>query len=246
MVPILRDQQFVAAIKNIKGLRKLHLQFPNIFLESGVSWYELYVPLTGIRNLTSLELYNFGADTGWIIKDLAKALSNCPDLKVLGLGRASNAIDDGSPEQIVLYGDDFLETLCREYRLLTHRLLKLHTLRLGWNICVIEEDPPHENEYDSDDSSDSAVAARSKIKEPSENFLDLLFDQHLLRTLHVCNGIVENPFSDMDYDGLKFDWAMFDDCSELDELSITRLDQQAKYWLNDIASNVRKLYFAGE
>jgi hypothetical protein len=56
MVPISRDQQFVAAIKNIKGLRKLHLQFPNIFLEPGVNGYKLYVPLTGILSLTSLEL----------------------------------------------------------------------------------------------------------------------------------------------------------------------------------------------
>jgi hypothetical protein len=193
-------------------------------VDDSVAVYNCYFPLKGFRNLTSLELYEFYADHGSVVKDLASCLCDSPSLKKLGLAFACEITEDD--DEAVLFGGprhetNFLERLCNCYgSTCKKRPLALETLRLGHGIYL--EQPSV--------STDS-------------HYLMKLVDVRSLQALHLYNGLVKNELDTSESCYRPVDWSPFtsEQCKSLRQLSVHRLEEDVTCWLKQEGSSVQEL-----
>jgi hypothetical protein len=181
------------------------------------------MPLTGFKNLTSLELYNFyGAQEEPLINEIVSLLSRCPQLKKLGLGLASDSDVTGNPE-ILIHPQrcDFLERLCIKYGCLEGALpLRLTNLRLGHRMFLYE-------------SLSTSVG----------NYIAKLINIEEIRTLHVFNGHMAEGAdgnATVDAEAVLIDWSLLDAC-KLRQLSASRMESDVRRWLNSRGNTVEEL-----
>ena len=217
---ILRNPELLGLLKNCQTLKQLTIQFASQHLEDRDHAFNCSIPLKGFRDLTALELYKFYGDEDLLVKDIAGVLIECPRLKTLGLAFACDCDCDEFPEAIVLEGDcQFLENLCVQYASRRGATpLVLETLRLGLGMCLYA-------------SSSPAVG----------NFLTKLVNVSGLRTLHVFNGSIKYGSIDDDSQPMEIDWSLLDACKSLHQLSVTRLEDDVRLWLNNGGKSVQEL-----
>lgn len=85
---------------------------------------------------------------------------------------ASDSDGDNDLEYDFMEGDgEFLKALCKQYTAFNRTPLALPTLKLGWQVGVSDDD-------DTDFEDESSQADH-------ENYLDFLFHQEELQTLHT-------------------------------------------------------------
>jgi hypothetical protein len=215
---ILRNTRFLGALKKCQNLRKLSLQFPVQYLDDRVAAQNNFIPLKGFNNLTSLELYQFYGDEARLAKDIAGVLHQNLALRTLGLGLACDCDIDTFPEATILEGDcRLLEDICIEYGSRDKKPLELQTLRLGHGLCIRASTPN------------------------AGNFLEKLLRIRGLRKLHVFNGPVRFGSLDGDLENMEIDWILLKDCSALRQLSVSRLGDDVKEFLNGTAKSVHEL-----
>lgn len=220
---ILKNKTLLKALKAAPKLEKLCVDFETLLGEDDPILIKSSLSLTGFSKLTSLELYNLSGKQVELVEDLSAVLVRSPSLKTLGLGLACHAEWDIFPESMIIPGDcDFLEKLCLSYNAASGEPLSLSTLRLGWGMCVFE----------------------SKLPEPA-NFPELLFRPADLRTLHLHNGYVQLGDSESDTQHMPIEWSLLKNCTLLHQVAINRLDTGVTGWLNNTATNLKGLVFAG-
>lgn len=210
------------ALSSAPTLKKLSISFSQQFLDSPEDAKRCFIYLGAFKNLTSLELYHFYGKRNRLVKDISQVLSRCPALKTLGLAMACDADCYNGPEAIVIDSDlDFVEKLCTEYWSLGCGPLSLHTLKLGYEMVII--DPVGD----------------------IENHLDLLFRAKSLHTLHIYNGLVKFDSLEGDEEDLDVSWNLLEGCTSLHQLAVSRLDKEAGTWLNKTAQNLKELIITG-
>lgn len=216
---MLRNKNFLNALKNCETLQHLSIQFASQHLDDNTTACNCSMPLNGFRNLTSLELYQFYGNETQLINDIADVLSNCPRLKKLGLGMACDYDCDGAPEVLIMPGDcSFLERLCMRYEgQRKSPPLKLETLRLG-----------------------NGMFLHSPSSPDGSNFLLKLLKVDELKSLHVFNGLVKGDMDD-DEETMEIDWAFLSNCTSLRQLAVTRLQDDVRQWLNNDGKSVQEL-----
>jgi hypothetical protein len=175
--------------------------------------------LKGFRNLTSLEVYHFYGDKVRILKDLVSALGDSPRLQTLGLALAVDCDCEQFPEAVILEDEiDFFEKLCAEYgSRKTTSPLPLKTLKLGHGMYLFQ--------------SASTV---------TDNYLANLVKVSGLRTLHIFNGVIKIDI-DEEAESMKVEWSLFKECISLHQLSVTRLEDDVRQWLNTVGNSVQEL-----
>jgi hypothetical protein len=114
---------------------------------------------------------------------------------------------------------DFLENLCVEYgtRKPTSPL-PLKTLKLGHGMYLLK--------------SKSTVI---------DNFLAKLVKISDLRTLHIFNGLMKWESMDEEAELMEIEWSLFRECTSLHQLSVTRLEDDVRQWLNTVGNSVQEL-----
>jgi hypothetical protein len=192
-----------------------------------------YVPLAGFKNLTCLEIYNFHGPEERFLTDIASCIRSCGKLKVLGLGMSCDYDTDYNDQIAVLKGElGFLERLCLEYSMpsgVTNQTiatpLRLEKLRLGTYLTPYEP----------------------KVSPVDENYLAKLFHLEGLRKLHIWNGqylYVESQIFGLlpEPEGpVEVHWPLFDQCQSLEQLHITRLEEDVTDWINSQADSLEDL-----
>jgi hypothetical protein len=175
--------------------------------------------LRGFKNLASLEIIQFYGDESELIKDVADVLKDCPALKRLGLGMTCEFDCSRFPEILSASGDcEFLEKLCLRYGTRSSPLA-LETLRLGHGMFVFKSKSPN-----------------------TGNYLSKLVKLQCLKTLHIYNGLVhETDDGNLEAVAMKVQWDFFTACTSLCQLSVTRLDQKVRRWINTYAKSVQEL-----
>lgn len=213
---MLSDPELLRTLKNSPTLRSLSILFESRSLEMLQDAEKCFMPLKGFRNLTSLELYNFYGNETQLVKELAKVLIDCSNLTTLGLGLLCDCDVQITPEIIVLDEEcEFLEHLCHHFASRGAKPLHLQTLKLGTGMCLVDSTGSSHEENDSHERN---------------NFLAKLTDLETLRTLHVFNDLVKNGHDDDGW-GLEIDWSLLDDCTNLEQLSVSRFGQDVVSWV---------------
>lgn len=215
------------ALKTIVTLKNICIQFGAQFVDDPVAANNCYFPLTGFRNLTSLELYDFYSNHDYVLKDMAHVLRDSPFLKKLGLAFASEITNDD--DEAILFGGprhptDFLERLCKLYgSTCKNRPLSLETLRLGHGIYL----------------GKPSEAANS-------HYLTKLVAVESLQVLHVYNGLVKNELDLSDSCCIPVDWTPFtsEKCQSLRQLSVDRIEPDVTCWLRQHGKCVQELIVA--
>lgn len=217
---MLRDPELLAALKSCQNLRSLSIQFASQYLEDRLDARNCWIPLEGFRNLVSLELYHFYGDQSRLTMDIADVLSECPNLRTLGLGMACDFDCYVFPEVMVLEDDkrDFLETICVQFEAKGQTPLSLHTLRLGEGMCLFK-------------------SASAKV----EDFLAKLVKVSSLRTLHLYNGLAKYGSLEAETEPMIIDWSLLKDCTSLYQLSVARIGHDVREWLNSGGKSVQEL-----
>ncbi|KAH8600996.1 hypothetical protein B0O99DRAFT_295832 [Bisporella sp. PMI_857] len=223
LTEILRNPIVLDALKSSMTLKDINIAFPRCYVEDRVlAGLYCHIPLKGFTNLRLLELYQLYSDSETaLIEDIAEVLSDCPHLKLFGIGLATDADCNRFPESYILEGEcDFLERLCLSYG---HRAgsqpLRLHTLRLGIGLCLYES-----------------------ARDAKWNFLTMLVDLPVLQSLHVFNGMIER-LQQPEYGShwQQNDWWMLDTCSSLYHLEVSRLTPGIRMWLNSKGQFIQEL-----
>lgn len=176
-----------------------------------------WIPLHGFKNLASLELYNFYGNFPSLIEDLVNVLADCPELKVLGLGMQNDDDFETPPDHLLVNHDtDFIEKLCLDYGSRDGTSpLSLDTLRLGRGVSL----------YKFDFKTDRA-------------YLSKLVKLNGLRSVHLYNGSAQYDEDDFTYDT---DWFQLKDCKLLQQLSVTRFNENIRDLLNDYGNTIKEL-----
>lgn len=175
-----------------------------------------WIPLHGFKNLASLELYNFHGNFPSLIEDLVNVLADCPELKVLGLGMQYDDGVEALPDHLLVnHITEFIEKLCLDYgsRCGTPPL-PLNTLRLGRGVLP------------------------SRLIKPDRAYLNKLVKLNGLRNVHLYNGSAEYEEDDFMY---AIDWFQLKDCNLLQQLSVTRFNEDIRDWLNDYGNTIKEL-----
>lgn len=215
---ILKNKELLAALKGSPNLRNLFIQFADQYFSDSVSAMKCNTKLKGFKNLTSLELYQFYDEESQLVKNIANVLWDCPGLKKLGLGMACEFYYDAYPEVLVINSDcDFLEKLCLLYGTRSSPLA-LETLKLGNGLFIYE--------------SRSAAG----------NYLAKLVNVQDIRTLHIFNGPINDSDDRDDVASMKVHWDFFAECKSLNQLSVSRLDNDVRKWLNAGGNSVQELF----
>jgi hypothetical protein len=210
---MLSDPELLRTLKNRQTLKNLSIMFESQWLEDQFLAEKCFMPLKGFRNLTSLELYNFYGNETRLVRDVVNVLVDCPNLKALGLGLLCDCDTELLPEIVILEGEcEFLEKLCLRFESQRGSPLKLHTLRLGTGMCLFHSSSPE-----------------------GINFLAKLVDLSGLKCLHVFNDLVKYDIDDDGW-GLEIDWHLLNDCTDLQQLSVSRLGEDVAAWLNENGS----------
>lgn len=217
---MLRNPELLATLKGYQNLKSLSIQFASQYLEDRVYAERCWISLKGFRNLASLELYQFYGDQTQLTKDIAAVLAECPNLKTLGLGMACDFDCYTFPEVMVLEEDkcEFLEALCAQYEARGQKPLSLHTLRLGESMCLY-----------------NVTSAKAS------NFLAKLVRVPCLKTLHVYNGLAKHGSLESDTEPMVVDWSLLKDCTSLCQLSVARIGNDVRDWLNNEGKSVQEL-----
>ncbi|KAF8850135.1 hypothetical protein BDZ45DRAFT_731749 [Acephala macrosclerotiorum] len=210
---ILRNEDLLTTLKGLPLLRKISIFFlsePQVGSGSGMCWTDL----SGFRNLTSLELYNFRGDEKRLVRDISGLLHDNPGLRKLGLGMACGEDPRAWLQHIIIAPEkqNLLEELCMEYSTTTRGTappLSLETLRLGHGLSVLSPTSPE-----------------------SVGYLSRLVRTDQLAILHLCNGYTVQDPDDTDLEAIAVDWSVLGPCSSLRQLSVTLLSRECKDWLN--------------
>ncbi len=176
-----------------------------------------WIPLHGFKNSASLELYNFHGNFPLLIEDLVNVLTDCPELKVLGLGmQHDDGVEPPPGHLLVNHAIDFIEKLCLDYGSRGRTSpLSLDTLRLGRGVSIYKLDVNSERGY-----------------------LNRLVKLNGLRSIHLYNGSAgyeEDPST------CETDWFELKDCKLLQHLSVTRFNEHVRYFLNNYGNTVKEL-----
>jgi hypothetical protein len=206
-------------LKESQTLKHISILFASQWLEDRIAARNCAITLKGFRNLTSLEVYHFYGDKARISKDLVSALEDSPHLQTLGLALAIDCDCEQFPEAVILEDEiDFFEKLCAEYgSRKTTSPLPLKTLKLGHGMCLFQ--------------SASTII---------ENYLAKLVKISGLRTLHIFNGLMKMDIDD-EAESMQVEWSLFKDCTSLHQLSVTRLEDDVRQWLNTVGNSVQEL-----
>jgi hypothetical protein len=221
---ILRNSDLLRVLKGTQTLKNVRIHFGAIFIDDLVTVRKCYIPLRGFRNLTSLELYDFYKEHDYVVKDVATFLCESPFLKKLGLAFASERTHDDN--EAVLFGGpgretDFLERLCELYGSIPETgPLALETLRLGCGIYLGEP-------------SNAA----------NGHYLTKLLTVRSLKVLHLFNGLVNSDLDEEDSFYRPIDWTPFtsEECKSLQQLSVSRLEEDVTTWLRQSGNHVQEL-----
>jgi hypothetical protein len=189
-----------------------------------------FMPVAGFRNLTCLEIYNFQGSESSILPDIASTLRSCYKLKILGLGMACDTDNEYNENMVILRGDlGFLERLSLEYSMprdgrdqTIGSPLRLEKLRLGTYLS------PYKAKY-------------SPIE---DNYLAKLFQLDGLRELHIWNGEYRYETRDVMEKPVEIHWPLFNLCRSLQQLQITRLEDDITEWINEKADSLKDLVIA--
>lgn len=216
---ILRNPELLRTLKGCQTLRDLSLQFASQYLDDRVAARNCFTSLIGFRNLASLELYQLYGDEKYITMEIALVLSECPGLKILGLGWACDFDCIRLPEVLVLEdGSQFFERLCIAYESRGTAPLALHKLRLGEGVCP------------SRSTSNDTIGHFARLVNVSR-----------LKVLHIYNGLIKYGSLDAKAELMRVNWALFHDCTSLHQLCISRIQDDVVEWLNEVAKSVQEL-----
>jgi len=206
---MLRHEQLLQTLKQSSTLKHVSILFTSQYLGALQDAARCFFSLTGFKNLTSLELYNFYGEQDPLVLDIAGALARCPGLRTLGLSFACDIDCDNSPE-VLIFGEEmaFFEKLCVEYDAQSEaHSLRLETLRLGHGMYLCK-------------------AEYSK----AEKYLAKMVNLENLRNFYIYNGLVKWDIDDP-HESMKVDWDQLEDCKVLQRLSVTRLETDLVQWL---------------
>ena len=219
---ILQNDELLATLGNAPNLRELTLQYCALNSHGPDDLYKRSTQLQGFKSLTLLEIYGFYGAYSDLREDIANVLKNCPGLKRLGLGMHYEFdISDEFHEVLVGKGHcDFLEELCLRYGNFSSPL-QLETLRLGTGMFIHKSESPDIG-----------------------NYIEKLVNIQTVKTLHLYNGYI-HPNGDWDEYALsEVHWEFFAKCTSLHQLSVTRLDDGVRKWLNASGESV-SIFFVG-
>jgi hypothetical protein len=204
-------------LKSIPNLQNVSIVFAGEEIMDPTAACKCWIPLHGFKNLASLELYNFFGNFPLLIKDLVNVLADCPELKVLGLGMQNDDEDEVPPEHLLVnHATDFIEKLCLDYRSREGTSpLSLDTLRLGRGVS------PYKFDF-----------------KPDRVYLSKLVKLNGLRSVHIYNGSAQYDEDIFMYDT---DCFQLKDCKCLQQLSVTRINENIRDWLNDYGNTIKEL-----
>jgi hypothetical protein len=205
-------------LKSTPSLQDVSIVFAGEEIMDFTAACRCWIPLHGFKNLASLELYNFYGNFPLLIEDLVNVLADCPELKVLGLGmQHDDGVENPPGHLLVNHATDFMEKLCLDYGSRGGTSpLSLDTLRLGRGVSFYTF---------FDFKADGA-------------YLNKLVKLNGLRSIHLYNGSAD--YGDNDYTYCT-DWFQLEDCNLLQQLSVTRLNDDTRDWLNDYGKNIKEL-----
>lgn len=214
---ILQNNELLVTLESAPNLRELTLQYCALYSHGPHDLYKRTTQLQGFKNLTSLEIYGFFGAHSDLVEDIANVLKDCPGLKRLGLGMHYEVDVSDEFHEIVLVRDGqcgFLEELCLRYGTLSSPL-KLGTLRLGTGMFIHKSESPD-----------------------TGNYIEKLVNIQNVETLHLYNGYT-HPNSNLDeYAPSEIQWEFYAECNSLRQLSVTRMGEDVRTWLNASSKSV--------
>jgi hypothetical protein len=219
---ILRHPDLLKLLKESRTLKHISILFTIQWLEDRIDATNCSITLKGFRNLTSLELYHFYGDKAEILEDLASTLGDSPRLQTLGLALAVDCDCDAYPEAVEVEDElDFFEKLCIEYGSRNSRSpLPLKTLKLGHGMYILKLD--------------------STKNAPIGNYLASLVKLSDVKVLRIFNGLFKMSV-DEEPESMEIAWSLFEECTSLHQLSVTRLGDDVRDWLNTVGRSVEEL-----
>jgi hypothetical protein len=217
---ILQNDELLATLESAPNLRELTLQYCALNSHGPDDLYKRTTHLQGFKNLTLLEIYGFCGAYSDLVEDIANVLKDCPKLKRLGLGMHYEFdVTYVSPyihETLVDNGQwDFLEELCLRYGTLSSPLT-IETLRLGTGMFIHKSESPDIG-----------------------NYIEKLVNIRNVKTLHLYNGYTHPNGNWDEYAPSEVHWEFFAECASLRQLSVTRMDDDVRNWLNTSGKSVR-------
>lgn len=221
---ILRHPDLLNFLKGCQNLKHISILFATQWLEDRLAATNCSIPLKGFRNLTSLELYHFYGDEAEILNDLVSTLGDSPNLQTLGLALACDCDCDRLPEAVIVEDElDFFENLCVEYGSRVSRSpLPLKTLKLGHGMYILKTEATTDTSF--------------------ENYLAKLVKISNLRVLRIFNGLFKFEDNiDDEPESMEIAWSLFKECTLLRQLSVTRLEDDVRDWLNTVGRSVQEL-----
>jgi hypothetical protein len=224
---MLIEQGILSELKKHSGLKHLSLHMNEHCWPDKLNIPEFRIDARDFRNLSSFELHRIYGKGPLLADDIAQCLIGSPNLKVLALGLDSDVNTDTMFfDSLVLdHYENILKDLCHIYKdRYNGSPLALHTLRLGYGVVPLE----------TPDGND-------------QRYLNKLVETRGLRVLQIFNGLATSDggpeSSDDDSDGysaegmdnlpMKVNFELFEDCEALRSLSLTRLPEEGRIWLND-------------
>jgi hypothetical protein len=218
---ILQNRELLATLESAPNLRELTLQYCALNSHGPHDLYKRKTQLQGFKNLTSLEIYGFFGAHSDLVEDIANVLKDCPGLKRLGLGMHCEVDVSVEFHEILLvhHGQcGFLQELCLRYGTLSSPL-KLEKLRLGTGMFIHKPESPD-----------------------TGNYLEKLVNIQNVETLHLYNGYT-HPNGNLDeYEPSEVHWEFFADCTSLRQLSVTRMGEDVRTWLNASGKSVSIIF----
>jgi hypothetical protein len=219
---ILQNDELLGTLERAPNLRELTLQYCALNSHGSNDLYKRSTQLQGLKNLTSLEIYGFFGAHSELVEDIANVLKDCPGLKKLGLGMHCEVDTmDGFREILVNNGQcDFLERLCLRYGSFSSPLT-LEILRLGIGMFIHKSESPDIG-----------------------NYIGRLVNFQSVKTLHIYNGYICLNGNWGEVAPSEIPWEFFAECTSLHQLSVTRMDESVRQWLNASDKSV-SIFFVG-